>query len=255
VGGHADLGRTRSSPDEIGSAAPVDYSGKVALIPASPDLEAVRGRPTTHPITITKRRTMSGRSRPQSNSPWVIDTRALGRRPGTLRELRLAAPVDEPMGLDVVAVPPGAEVDLDLRLEAVAEGVLVSGTAAAVAVGQCSRCLIDLTEPVIARIRELYAYPESATAATTEDDEIARLVDDLVDLQPVVHDEVVLALPMAPLCRPDCPGLCAVCGERFDDLEPGHSHEILDPRWAALRDRLDTDSPESADRPAAGPVD
>lgn len=200
---------------------------------------------------------MSGHSRPQSNSPWVIDTRALGRRPGTLRELRLAAPVDEPMGLDVVAVPPGSDVDLELRLEAVSEGVLVSGTAAAVAVGQCSRCLVDLTEPVIARIRELYAYPESTTAATTDDDELPRLVDDLVDLEPLVRDEVVLALPMAPLCRPDCPGLCSVCGERFDDLEPGHSHEILDSRWAALRDKFDrdtakSDTSESTDRPHAG---
>ncbi len=195
---------------------------------------------------------MSAHPHPQSNSPWVFDTRVLGRRPGTLRAVRMAAPVSEPMGLEVVAVPPGSDVDLDLRFEAVAEGVLVSGTAAATAVGQCARCLIDLTEPVIARIRELYAYPESATAATTEDDEIARLVDDLVDLEPVVHDEVVLALPMAPLCRPDCPGLCVECGERFDDLEPGHSHEILDPRWAALRDRFDTDTSESADRPSAG---
>ncbi len=198
---------------------------------------------------------MSAQSQPQANSPWVFDTRVLGRRPGTLRAVRIAAPVQEPMGLDVVAVPPGSDVDLDLRFEAVAEGVLVSGTAAATAVGQCARCLIDLTEPVIARIRELYAYPDSATAATTEDDEIARLVDDLVDLEPVVHDEVVLALPMAPLCRPDCPGLCVECGERFDDLEPGHSHEILDPRWAALRDKLETETTEaseSADRPSAG---
>ena len=195
---------------------------------------------------------MSGLSRPNAASPWVIDTRSLGRRPGTLRALRLAAPVDEPMGLDVVAVPPGSEVDLDLRLEAVAEGVLVSGTAAATAVGQCARCLIDLTEPVIARLRELYAYPDSTTAATTEDDELPRLVDDLVDLEPLVRDEVVLALPMAPLCRPDCPGLCPECGERFDDLEPSHSHEILDPRWAALREKFTTDTSQSTDRHDAG---
>jgi uncharacterized protein len=189
---------------------------------------------------------------PRHDSPWVIDTRALGRRPGTMRTLRIAVPLDEPMGLEVLAVPPEAEVDLDLRLESVAEGVLVSGTAAATAVGQCARCLIETTEPVLAGIRELFAYPDSATAATTEEDEISRVVDDRIDLEQVVRDEVVTALPMAPLCRPDCRGLCVDCGGRLDDLEPDHSHEILDPRWAALRDRFRTDSPESTGRPPAG---
>ncbi len=189
---------------------------------------------------------------PRHDSPWVIDTRVLGRRPGTMRTLRIAVPLDQPMGLDVLAVPAGAEVDLDLRLEAVAEGVLVSGTAAATAVGQCARCLIEVTEPVVAGIRELYAYPESVTAATTDEDEISRLVGDRIDLEQAVRDEVVLALPMAPLCRPDCRGLCVECGGRLDDLEPDHSHEILDPRWAALRDRFGTETSESTGRPPAG---
>lgn len=177
--------------------------------------------------------------------------------------MRLAVPVTERIGNEVVGVPAGDRrrqsvddhaptVDLDLRLESVAEGVLVSGTAAATAEGQCARCLIDLTEPVVVTIRELYAYPESATAATTEDDEVERLVDELVDLEAVVRDEIVLALPLAPLCRPDCPGLCPDCGERFDDLEPGHSHEILDPRWAALREKF---PPRPGQPGPAGPAD
>ena len=170
-----------------------------------------------------------------------------------MRTMRVAVPLDEPMGLEVLAVPPGAEVDLDLRLESVAEGVLVSGTAAATAVGQCARCLVEVTEPVVAGIRELFAYQDSATAMTTEEDEVSRLVDDRIDLEQVVRDEVVTALPMAPLCRPDCRGLCVECGGRLDDLEPDHSHEILDPRWAALRDRLATEAPESTGRPPAGP--
>ncbi|WP_420122449.1 YceD family protein [Nakamurella sp.] len=190
---------------------------------------------------------------PRPDSPWVIDTRTLGRRPGTMRTLRIAIPLDTPMGLDVVAVPAGAEVDLDVRLESVAEGVLVSGTAAATATGQCARCLIEVTEPVVAGIRELFAFPDSATAATTDEDEIPLVVDDRIDLEQVVRDEVVTALPMAPLCRPDCRGLCIECGGRLDDLEPDHSHEILDPRWAALRDRFGTETPESTGRPPAGP--
>ena len=190
---------------------------------------------------------------PRPDLPWVIDTRTLGRRPGTMRTLRVAVPLDAPMGLEVLAVPAGAEVDLDIRLESVAEGVLVSGTAAATATGQCARCLIEVTEPVVAGIRELFAYPDSATAATTDEDEIPLVVDDRIDLEQVVRDEVVTALPMAPLCRPDCRGLCVECGGRLDDLEPDHSHEILDPRWAALRDRFGTETPESTGRPPAGP--
>ncbi len=172
--------------------------------------------------------------RPNHASPWVLDTRPLGRRPGSMKPYRISAPVGEPMGIEVVAVPAGAEIDLDLRLESVAEGVLVSGAASGVAVGECARCLTDISVPVAADLRELFAYPDSTTAATTDDDEIPRLIDDLIDLEPLVRDEIVLTLPLAPLCRPDCPGLCAGCGERFDDLEPGHSHEILDSRWADL---------------------
>ena len=92
-----------------------------------------RPRDTRHRESCRHRH--ARRSSPRHDSPWVIDTRALGRRPGTMRTLRIAVPLDEPMGLEMLAVPPGAEVDLDLRLESVAEGVLVSGTAAATAAG------------------------------------------------------------------------------------------------------------------------
>lgn len=181
--------------------------------------------------------------RPHHASPWVLDTRPLGRRPGSMKAYHFSAPVDVPMGIEVVAVPAGAEIDLDLRLESVAEGVLVSGTASGVAVGECARCLIDIDLPVSAELRELFAYPDSTTAATTDDDEIPRLVDDLIGLEPLVRDEIVLTLPLAPLCRPDCHGLCVECGERFDDLEPGHSHEILDTRWADLAAKFGVPAP------------
>ena len=67
-------------------------------------------------------------------------------------------------------------------------------------------------------------------------DELPRVVDEHVDLEQTVRDAVVLALPLAPLCTDDCPGLCPECGERRADLGPDHGHETLDPRWAALRD-------------------
>lgn len=188
------------------------------------------------------------KTRPDHASPWVLDTRPLGRRPGSMKTYRFSAPVDPPMGIEVLALPRGAEIDLDVRLESVAEGVLVSGSASGVAVGECARCLTDIRVPVTAELRELFAYPDSTTAATTDDDEIPRLVDDLLPLEPLVRDEVVLALPLAPLCRPDCAGLCVNCGERMDDLEPGHSHEILDSRWADLAAKFGVPGPIPAVR-------
>jgi uncharacterized protein len=66
-------------------------------------------------------------------------------------------------------------------------------------------------------------------------------VDELVDVEQIVRDAVVLALPLAPLCRDDCAGLCPDCGEKWADLTPDHGHETLDPRWAALKERLSAD--------------
>jgi uncharacterized protein len=150
----------------------------------------------------------------------------------------IPAPADpERFGLETIAVPAGAPIALDVRLEAVAEGVYVSGTVRAELVGECARCLEELTEEVEARIGELFAYPDSVTDETTESDELPRVIDDYVDLEQTVRDALVVDLPMAPLCRDDCPGLCPECGERRADLPADHGHETLDPRWAALRER------------------
>lgn len=172
----------------------------------------------------------------------MIDTRELDR-PGSYRQVHREIHTQEAIGFEgVIAVPKGAEVDLDLRLEAVVEGVLVTGTARAPVEGECSRCLDPLAgESVEAEFTELFAYPDSATEQTTDEDEVARLVDDLLDLEPVVRDATVLALPSAPLCTPDCAGLCPECGAKWADLGPDHRHETIDPRWAALTERISTD--------------
>ncbi|TCO57010.1 YceD family protein [Actinocrispum wychmicini] len=181
-----------------------------------------------------------------ATSPWVIDTRELGRRPGSSRAVRRTVPVDVPLGIaDVVEVPVGAEVDVDVLLESVVEGVLVSGTASAPTRGECARCLDPLDGRVEVELTELFAYPNSATEETTDEDEVPRLVDDRIDLEPVVRDAVVLTLPQVPLCRPDCPGLCPECGAKWAEIGSDHGHEKIDARWAALRERFG----ESSDRP------
>ena len=173
-------------------------------------------------------------SRTNPRSLFVFDLRELGRRPGSMREYQRRVPAPAELGLDVIGVPEGAPLELDLRLESVTEGVLVTGTLSAPLTGQCARCLDPISDDLDVDVCELFAYAASATDETTEQDEVYRVDGDLLDVEPVVRDAVVLALPWTPLCRADCAGLCATCGERLSDLPADHTHDQLDPRWAAL---------------------
>jgi len=169
-------------------------------------------------------------------SPFVLDTHELGRRPGSMRRVQRTVPAPEDLGTEVIGVPTGDDVELDFRLEAVMEGVLVSGSVRARVVGECVRCLDEVVDDVDVAVQELYVYPGRAeVAAENGDDEedVHELDGDLVDVEPALRDALVTALPFQPLCRDDCPGLCSVCGAHLAD-DPSHSHDTIDPRWAAL---------------------
>jgi uncharacterized protein len=169
-------------------------------------------------------------------APLVLDTRELGRRPGSERRRTLTAPAPADLGIEVLRVPEGSPIEFDIRLEAVVEGVLVTGTAQAELDGECVRCLEQISSDITADFQELFVYDDEDTRGReTEDGETSRLQGDLLDLEPLLRDAVVLALPFQPMCQEDCPGLCAECGVRLADA-PGHEHgEQVDPRWAALQ--------------------
>ena len=187
-------------------------------------------------------------------APLVLDTRELGRRPGSQRELAFTAPAPADLGIEVLRVPEGSPIEFDVRLEAVMEGVLVTGTARAELDGECARCLADIHDDVVGDFQELFAYVEKGVTGNEEDDDIRRLEGDLLDLEPLLRDAVVLALPFQPLCQDDCPGLCVECGARLAD-EPGHQHEdAVDPRWAALQ-TLAQDRDDEATGRRAGPTE
>jgi uncharacterized protein len=175
--------------------------------------------------------------RPAGN-PWKVDLRELGRRAGSLQELDRTLPAPEAWKVELIGVPEGAEVSLRLRLESVMEGVLVTGEVDAPLVGSCARCLEPIEDTLQLDVQELFAYSGSTTEATSEEDEVRRVDGDFLDLEPMVRDAVVLALPLAPVCTDDCSGLCVDCGQRLDDLPPDHSHEVVDPRWAGLAGRF-----------------
>jgi uncharacterized protein len=193
---------------------------------------------------------MSSPHRPMDpRSGLVLDTHELGRRAGAMKVLRTSVEAPADLGIAVIGVPPGSPVELDLRLESVVEGVLVTGTATVQLRGECVRCLGPISDELEVEIQELYVYP----GVELDNDLASRLQGDLIDLEPVLRDAVVLDLPFQPLCRDDCAGLCVECGANLNE-NPNHRHESdLDPRWAALRG-LEAGGGESYDvvEPAPG---
>ncbi|GAA4888935.1 YceD family protein [Actinomycetospora straminea] len=173
-----------------------------------------------------------------ATSPWVVDVaRELLRRPGQMKTLRRDVPAPEGFGLEMVGVPVGEPIHLDLRLESVMEGVLASGTVEADVTGECSRCLEPFTDHVDVDLTELYAYPDSVTDDTADEDEVSRIVDERIDLEPAVRDAVLLELPVTPLCREDCPGVPTPDPEAWAFVPAGEARETIDPRWAALQEK------------------
>lgn len=180
-----------------------------------------------------------------AQSPLMLDISRLGRRPGSMMTVHQTVPSPARMGLELIGVDVDAPLDLDLQVQSVSEGVLVTGTVHAPTSGECARCLTPITGEVQIDLTELFAYPDSATDETTEADELGRVgaggIPDTVDLEQPIVDAIGLALPFSPLCGPDCAGLCPDCGVALATAEPGHHHEQLDPRWAKLAGLLERD--------------
>jgi uncharacterized protein len=136
-------------------------------------------------------------------------------------------------------------IDADIRATHTNPGALVEGDARATVAQQCSRCLTSIDSPVEARFAEQY-YAElnvDTGAPMPEPPLDAKVIghDFRIDLVPLLREEVILATPQAPLCRPDCRGLCPQCG--LDLNESPHEHEAdVDGRWGELAKLKDISS-------------
>lgn len=185
---------------------------------------------------------------PDTRSGLVFDTHALHRQAGSLLDVHTVVPAPGDLGIAVIGVPSGSLVRLDLRLESVVEGVLVTGTAAVQLAGECVRCLEPLADQLEADLTELFVYPGHETGGEG-DEEVGRIEHDHLDLEPVLRDQVVLELPFQPVCREDCRGLCPVCGASLN-ADPDHTHDdAADARWAVLEQWQTA----AADAPSAAP--
>jgi len=180
--------------------------------------------------------------------PLVVGIADLRRHPGTRRQFTESVVLSD-LGISSAAVPEGASIDIDLELETLSNGLVATGTISTPWIGECRRCLQSVEGRSLAKIREIFEPRpvEGETYAMSED---------TVNLEPMVRDAVLLALPLAPLCGEDCRGPApelfptGVEAERAPEAgvgdENGSPGPLADPRWAALAE-LDFEPDESGE--------
>ncbi len=200
---------------------------------------------------MSSHRTHSRSAAHSPRGPLVFDLRALPRRPGSMRQEQRTVPAPAGLGTPLASVPADAAISLALQLESVTEGVLVTVTATAPVAAECARCLEPFQQMTDVRFQELFSYQSVSYPPAEDGEDGYALHGDLLDLEPALRDALVLALPLAPLCRPDCPGLCPDCGVPLAEAGSDHSHEHIDPRWAALRGVVTRNGPDGPTRSAS----
>ena len=167
--------------------------------------------------------------RPDPRGPLVFSIAALAA--GSVSSVSRTVPAPAALEGGLVCIPAGAELQLEVQLEEVSDGVLVTAEVDAPISGECARCLSEFSAAAQVRFQELF----SRQPGGTEDD--GYLLDgNLLDLEPALRDALVLELPLSPLCTSECEGLCSECGIRLADAPPGHGHQETGSPWAVLKD-------------------
>lgn len=182
------------------------------------------------------------------NNPFNLNIHELSRRAGEMKEYELDIPAPARIGVPLIGVPEGDVIEADIRVESVAEGVLLSAEIYAVAHGECIRCLDPVEQIIDKKIQELYRYEPTNDKGRKKrreedidldaEDEL-QMEGDLMNLEIPIIDAIILALPVNPLCDEECMGLCPDCGEKWESLPEDHSHGVVDARWAGLASLLE----------------
>jgi uncharacterized protein len=168
-----------------------------------------------------------------ASSPFLVNVTAFRRSTGSRRTERRRGPIP---GLEITGsrVPPGGVVEVEAILDATDGGIAVGGMVRAPWVGECRRCLREVRDELEVDVHELYQAHHRADPAPEDEEETYLITGDLLDLEPLARDAVLLSLPLVPLCRPDCAGLCPTCGTDFNAGRCDCSPVTADPRWAGL---------------------
>ena len=158
--------------------------------------------------------------------PFVVSVADLLRRAGSSRLEVVDAPMEELQVIDT-RMPGGSAVHVEVRLESLNEGAVAKGVVEAPWAGSCRRCLTPVTGTLRSEVLEVFE-------AQPTEGETLLLDGDRIDLEPVAREAVLLELPIAPLCREDCRGLCPTCGADRNEVDCDCDDVPADPRWGGL---------------------
>ena len=172
-------------------------------------------------------------------SPFTVAVKDLMNQPGEMREHTLDIKAVEQYGSGVAVVLEGSPVSIDLRLEGLHEGILVTGEVHSTATASCVRCLDTFSFDHQVDFQELFAYSGVEPDSYTVD-------HDALELESVIRDAVVLDLPFQPVCKPECFGLDPATGEKRDVPASEAPLDEIDPRWQELAKLLEAKKPGSS---------
>jgi len=156
-----------------------------------------------------------------------VDVSELLRRPGASESVQtdhILPGVEVPLA----HVRDDSPLRVELLLEALVDGIHVSGIVRGTVVLECRRCLKEIASPLEVNLDEVFLYPGEG------EDDVYRVTGEQIDLEPAVRDALMLALPLNPLCKEGCRGLCSTCGADLNDVDCGHSQDPVDIRWTGL---------------------
>lgn len=115
------------------------------------------------------------------------------------------------------------------------QGLIVQGDFSAETTLECARCLGDFERELDWEFTELYAFNQKSVSES----DLLLPEDQHIDLQPLIREYALLEIPINPLCKPDCKGLCSVCGENLNEVNCGHHNITEESPFSGLKDLLD----------------
>ena len=188
------------------------------------------------------------------DSPWAVSVAQVASRPGQSKEIDATFPAPSGIGDEIVGVDEGADVSVVGSFDSIVDGLILNARISAPVHAECTRCLKPIQRDWTVNVTSFFPYEDKSAAGKggkagkngkEEEVDIIAGEDEAdatyprldggawADLEALLRDTLVEELPLQPLCKPDCKGLCSQCGIDLNE-NPDHQHDMTDIRFAAL---------------------